>query len=123
MAAAFAAMKGPPATSGVCFGCSKPGHLKKNCPALKRDKPKTTPVCSWCRRGPHSANQCRPKYDSEGRLIQGYKGNWNQSVERWCRALTQMPQPPSQMPAPQMPNGSLPLIFTQELKTVPNCTY
>ncbi|NWI82909.1 POK9 protein, partial [Dryoscopus gambensis] len=34
MAAAFAHVKGTPtaaAASGVCFSCSKPGHLKKNC--------------------------------------------------------------------------------------------
>ncbi|NWV50395.1 POK9 protein, partial [Daphoenositta chrysoptera] len=99
MAAAFAAMKGPPVTSGVCFCCGKPGHLKKNCSALKRDKPKTTPVC----RGPHSANQCRSKYDSKGRLLQGYQGNWNQSMGQWHHALTQMPQLPS-----KMPNGNLP---------------
>ncbi|NXX16045.1 POK9 protein, partial [Podargus strigoides] len=30
MAAAFAAMKGP-SGPGNCYGCSKPGHLKKNC--------------------------------------------------------------------------------------------
>ncbi|NXS21316.1 POK9 protein, partial [Mystacornis crossleyi] len=108
MAAAFAAVRGLPATSGVCFGCGKPGHFKKNCPALKRDKPKTTPVCSRCHRGPHSANQCCSKYDSEGCLLQGYQGNWNQSAGRWHCALTQMPQPPWQMLAPQMAKGSLP---------------
>ncbi|NWW02300.1 GAK10 protein, partial [Oreocharis arfaki] len=111
MAAASAAMRGLPATSGVCFGCSKLSHLKKNFPALKKDKPKTTPVCSWCRRGPHSANQCRSKYDSESRLLHGHQENWNQSVGRRRSALTPMPQPPSQMPAPQMPNGSLPQVF------------
>ncbi|NWV50411.1 GAK5 protein, partial [Daphoenositta chrysoptera] len=118
MAAAFAAMRGPPATSGVCFGCSKPGHLKKNCSALKRDKPKTTPVCSRCHRGPHSTNQCHSKYDSEGRLLQGYQGNWNQSAGWQHRTLTPMPQPPSQMPAPQVPDRNLPQVFTQQLQTV-----
>ncbi|NXJ20224.1 POK9 protein, partial [Dicrurus megarhynchus] len=111
MAAAFAAMRGPPATSGARFGCGKPGHLKKDCSALKREKPKTTPVCSRCHRGPHSANQCRSKYDSEGRLLQGYQGNWNQGAGQWHCALMQMPQLPSQMPAPQMPQGSLPQVF------------
>ncbi|NXT02262.1 POK9 protein, partial [Jacana jacana] len=30
MATAFAAMRGP-ANMGKCYGCSKQGHLKKNC--------------------------------------------------------------------------------------------
>ncbi|NXN08365.1 POK9 protein, partial [Indicator maculatus] len=30
MAAVFAAMKGP-TNAGVCYGCDKLGHLKKNC--------------------------------------------------------------------------------------------
>ncbi|NXK18677.1 POK9 protein, partial [Arenaria interpres] len=30
MAAAFATMKGP-SSVGNCYGCGKPGHLKKNC--------------------------------------------------------------------------------------------
>ncbi|NXS23095.1 POK9 protein, partial [Mystacornis crossleyi] len=92
MAAAFATIRGPPATSGVCLGYCKLGHLKKSCSALKRDKCKTTPVCSWCCRGPHFANQCRSKYDSEGRLLQGYHGNWNQRAGWQLRTLTQMPQ-------------------------------
>ncbi|NWT78305.1 GAK5 protein, partial [Lanius ludovicianus] len=111
MAAAFAAVRGPPATSGVCFGCGKPSHLKKNCCALKREKPKTTPVCSGCHRGPHSANQCHSKYDSKGCLLQGYQGNWNERVGKWHCTLAQMPQLPSQMPALQTPNGSLPQVF------------
>ncbi|NWV53945.1 GAK24 protein, partial [Daphoenositta chrysoptera] len=118
MAAAFAAMRGAPATSGVCFSCGKPDHLKKNCSALKRDKPKTIPVCSRCRKGPHSANQRCSKYDSEGCLLQGYQGNSNQSVGRRQCALTWMPQPPSQMPASQMPNRNLPQVLAQQLQTV-----
>ncbi|NXD58166.1 GAK5 protein, partial [Corvus moneduloides] len=111
MAAAFAAVRGPPAISGVCFGCGKPSHLRRDCSALKRDKPKTTSVCSQCRRGPHSANQCHSKYDAKGRLLQGYQGNWNQGAGQQRRALTQMPQPPLQMSAPQMPNRSFPQVF------------
>ncbi|NWV72293.1 GAK5 protein, partial [Malurus elegans] len=111
VAAAFATVRGPPATSGVCFGCDKPGHLKRNCPALKGDKPKTASVCSWCRRGPHSANQCCSKYNIDRRLLQGFQGNRNQSTGGQLRALPQMPQPPLQMTAQQMPNGTSPQVF------------
>ncbi|NXO13034.1 GAK5 protein, partial [Oriolus oriolus] len=111
MAAAFAAMRGLPAPSGVCFNCNKPGHFKKDCPALKKDKPKTAPLCQRCRRGPHSANQCHSKYDSIGRLLHRKQGNWDQG-SGWRRcALTQVPQPPMQIPVPLMPNGSLPQVF------------
>ncbi|NWV63121.1 GAK5 protein, partial [Malurus elegans] len=111
MAAAFAAMRGPHATSGVCFSCGKPGHLKRHCPALKGDKPKTTSVCPLCQRGPHSGNQCLSKYDSEGRLLHVFQRNWNQNMGRRHCTLTRMPQLPSQMPIPQMPSGSLPQVF------------
>ncbi|NWY22581.1 GAK10 protein, partial [Aphelocoma coerulescens] len=111
MAAALAAMRGPPATSGVCFSCGKPGHLKRDCPAPKRDKPgvmMVSKICARCCRGPHSPNQCPSKYDSEGRLPQGYQGNWNQGMGRRRHTLTRMPQPPLQTPAPQMPAPQIP---------------
>ncbi|NXM98830.1 POK9 protein, partial [Sylvia borin] len=114
MAAAFAAAKGTFGSSGVCYGCGKPGHLKKDCLALKRAKPKAPDVCPRCHKGHHFANQCHSKYDSEGCPIQG-----NQSRSAGQRhTLTQMPQPlmqmlPPQMPAPQaqpprMPSGGPP---------------
>ncbi|NXR75752.1 GAK5 protein, partial [Pycnonotus jocosus] len=113
----------------VCYGCGKPGHLKKFCFAQKGAKPKPPDICPRCQKGHHFSNQCHSKYDSEGRLIQG---NRNLSA---CqrRALTQMVQPtqmpqltqtpqlaqmiPLQVPAPQaqpprMPSGAPPQIFT-----------
>ncbi|NXR30227.1 GAK5 protein, partial [Zosterops hypoxanthus] len=111
MAAAFAAIRGSSRTSGVCFGCGKPGHLKRDCPALKEEKPKSTAVCSRCRRGQHFSNQCHSKYDSKGCQIQG---NQNWSVE-WHCAQTQMPQPPQMLPLQmlslQVPNGGSPQVF------------
>ncbi|NXP40943.1 GAK5 protein, partial [Leiothrix lutea] len=117
MAAAFAAAKGAFGSSAVCYGCGKPGHLKKDCFAWKRAKPKNPDICPWCRKGRHFANQCHSKYDSEGCLIQG---NQSQSAG-WCRAPTQIPQPPMQMQPPQvpasqvqpprMPSGEQPQVF------------
>ncbi|NXI08149.1 POK9 protein, partial [Irena cyanogastra] len=103
IAAAFAAIKGASGTSSVCYSCGKPGHLRKDCLAQKGAKQKTPDVCPRCRKGCHFANQCRSKYDSEGRLIQG---NWNRSTGQ-RHGPTQMPQStpvpqlPPQMPAPQ----------------------
>ncbi|NXQ56117.1 GAK5 protein, partial [Anthoscopus minutus] len=91
--------RGLSGTLGVCFGCGKPRRLKRDCLALKGAKPQAIAVCPWCCRGPHFANQCHSKYDSEGHLIQG---NQNQSVG-WCRAQTQMPQPPQQIQMLQLP--------------------
>ncbi|NXP59212.1 POK9 protein, partial [Chloropsis cyanopogon] len=94
-AAAFAAVKGGSGTSAVCHSGGKPGHLKKDCFSQKRAKPKTPDIHPRCHKGHHFANQCRSKYDSEGRLIQG---NSNRSAG-WRHTLTQMPQP---TPMPQL---------------------
>ncbi|NWH93908.1 POK9 protein, partial [Aegithalos caudatus] len=99
MATVFAAAKGAFESSVVCYGCGKPGHLKRDCVAQKGARPKVFDICPWCHKGHHFANQCRSKYDSEGLLIQG-----NQNLSAGChRALTQMPQPPTQMLPRQMP--------------------
>ncbi|NXM62047.1 GAK5 protein, partial [Illadopsis cleaveri] len=103
MAAAFAAIRGPSRTSGVCSHCGKPGHLKRNCPTLKGEKPKSTVMCSQCHRGQHFSNQCRSKYDTKGHQMQG---NQNRSAEGH-HAQAQMPQLPQMLP-PQMLTPQVP---------------
>ncbi|NXX36844.1 GAK5 protein, partial [Nicator chloris] len=104
MAAAFADIRGPSRAAEVCFGCGKPGHLKRDCPALKEEKPKFIVVCSQCRRGQHFFNQCHSKYDSKGHQRQG---NQNWSAE-WPCGQTQMPL---QMLTPQVPNRGSPQVY------------
>ncbi|NXQ34064.1 POK9 protein, partial [Alaudala cheleensis] len=110
MAAAFAAFRGPSRTAEVHFGCGKPGHLKRDCPTLKEEKPKFT-FCSPCHRGLHFAHQCHSQHDFKGHQIQG---NQNRR-EGWCCTQTQMPQLPQmllpQMPTLQVPNRGLPQVF------------
>ncbi|TRZ06097.1 hypothetical protein HGM15179_021010 [Zosterops borbonicus] len=71
MATAFAAAKGTFGSAAVCYGCGKPGHLKKDCLARKKAKLKALDICPRCCKGRHFSNQCHSKYDSEGCPIQG----------------------------------------------------
>ncbi|NXH24267.1 GAK5 protein, partial [Myiagra hebetior] len=110
---AFAALKGPSGAPAVCFGCGKPGHLKKDCFALRGTKPKTPALCPRCRKGRHFANQCHSKYDFEGCPIQG---NWTWSAGL-LRARTQMPQPSQTL------QRGPPQVFAQQLQAVPYWTW
>ncbi|NXO63346.1 POK9 protein, partial [Phainopepla nitens] len=105
--AAFAALKGSSGIPGVCFNCSKPGHLKKDCFAQKGAKPKASDVCPRCHKVHHFANMYGSKYDSEGHPIQG---NQTQSAGRHCMQ-TQMPQPTPQMSLLQTPSRGSPQVF------------
>ncbi|TRZ07570.1 hypothetical protein HGM15179_019535 [Zosterops borbonicus] len=93
MTAAFAAVKLIRSPAGqTCLSCEKLGHHIKDCHALKGPNPIKTPgVCSRCCKGQHYANQCRSKYDIEGKPI---SGNLNQSAGQH-RAQTEILQPSS----------------------------
>ncbi|RMC05535.1 hypothetical protein DUI87_18731 [Hirundo rustica rustica] len=129
LATVFTAAKGLSGTSAVCYGCGKPGHLKKDYSAQKGGKPKIPDVCPQCHKGCHFAKQCGSKYDSEGRPVQG---NQNQSAGQ-CQALTQILQPPTQIVPPQMPasrgqpprmhSGGPSQVFTQQLQGAPDWTW
>lgn len=116
MAAAFAAMRGTTGP-GVCYGCGKPGHLKKNCVATNaRTKPQAPGICPRCRKGRHYANQCRSKYDSQGQPIQG---NRSRSAGQ-RRTQTQVPQP-----APPLPQRdvAVPQVSAQPQPGAPGWTW
>ncbi|PKU44839.1 endogenous retrovirus group k member 7 gag poly [Limosa lapponica baueri] len=82
MAAAFATMK---VSSQTCFGCGKPGHLKKHC--HNAQKPKLPNISPRCKKGGHYANQCCSKYYKDGKPL---SGNCQWSVPAWNHARTQV---------------------------------
>lgn len=96
MAAAFAAMKGPMNVNSQqnCYNCGKPGHLKKDCFYIKPGKrPQAPNTCPRCQKGRHYANQCKSKFDVNGRPLSG-----NRRLSAGMRrAQIQIPQQPSQL--------------------------
>lgn len=50
----------------LCFNCGKPGHLKKECRALKKGQ---DTICARCGKGYHKASQCRSIRDLKGNLL------------------------------------------------------
>ncbi|NXK29564.1 GAK7 protein, partial [Arenaria interpres] len=112
----FAAMRGSSGL-GNCYGCGKPGHLKKNCLAMNTGARHQAPgVCPRCRKGHHYANQCRSKYDFQGQLIQGNR--LRSAGQR--RVQTQVPQPTFQ---PSRREAAAPQVFVQQQPEVPDWTW
>lgn len=85
----------------VCFGCGKPGHIKRQCPDTAGARVQYVPtLCSRCGKGYHRAAVCRSVRDIKGRLLppleisknrvagprsqgpQKYGTNWVQHRER-----------------------------------------
>ena len=56
------------ATCGItCFGCKKPGHLRKDCKNFSGDK-KRIPLSPWlsCGKGKHRRSECKSKSHKDG---------------------------------------------------------
>lgn len=118
MVAAFAALKRPIGEARICFGCRKPGHLKKDFLAQNGAKAKAPGIQPWCCKGRHLTNQYHSKYDFEGHQIQG---NWSWSTARQY-TQTQIPRL-TQQPLQQMPQQGTPRVFTQQLEAAPDWTW
>lgn len=110
-------------SSGVCFRCGKPGHIKRQCreaAPMTRTKPsqkvKTPGICPRCKKGKHWANECRSVKDINGQPIQpaahvaspknGVAGPWSQGPKIFGAHEEVSFQPPRPRDEPrQAPQG------------------
>ncbi|NWT93260.1 GAK6 protein, partial [Urocynchramus pylzowi] len=52
-----------------CFGCGEEGHVKKQCSKNNQGKKKPSKLCFRCKKGYHWSNECRSKYDKDGKPL------------------------------------------------------
>ncbi|NXU43341.1 GAK21 protein, partial [Drymodes brunneopygia] len=52
-----------------CFVCGDEGHVRKQCSKNKQGKKNPTKLCPRCKKGYHWSNECRSKYDQEGKPL------------------------------------------------------
>ncbi|XP_075855810.1 igE-binding protein-like [Microcebus murinus] len=99
-----------------CYNCGKPGHLKRQCRAPKKQEAPRAPlpqpgICTVCGRGCHWSSECRSVRDKQGRPIhRDAEGRpVQQQKNAWQGPPSQGPQTYGVMMAqggPQGPHGS-----------------
>ncbi|NXJ22660.1 GAK5 protein, partial [Dicrurus megarhynchus] len=52
-----------------CFDCGEEGHVKKQCSKKKQGNKKPSKLCPRCKKGYHWSNECRSKYDRDGKPL------------------------------------------------------
>ncbi|NWR44800.1 GAK5 protein, partial [Regulus satrapa] len=52
-----------------CFDCGEEGHVRKQCSKNKQGNKKPSKLCLRCKKGYHWSNECRSKYDKDGKPL------------------------------------------------------
>ncbi|NWR05684.1 GAK5 protein, partial [Paradoxornis webbianus] len=52
-----------------CFACGEEGHVRKQCSKNKQGNKKPSKLCPRCKKGYHWSNECRSKYDKDGKPL------------------------------------------------------
>ncbi|XP_028622746.1 igE-binding protein-like [Grammomys surdaster] len=69
LAAAILQTKGDNSLQKVCYGCGKPGHLKKDCRHPQNKPKRPLGLCPRCKKGYHWVGECRSTRDLQGHLL------------------------------------------------------
>ncbi|NWZ34436.1 GAK5 protein, partial [Brachypodius atriceps] len=52
-----------------CLACGEEGHVRKQCSKNKQGSKKPSKLCPRCKKGYHWGNECRSKYDRDGKTL------------------------------------------------------
>nr|XP_013015071.1 endogenous retrovirus group K member 10 Gag polyprotein-like [Cavia porcellus] len=99
---------------GACFNCGQSGHIKMNCPnkQSRGDNNLSSGLCPRCRKGNHSAAECRSIFDKDGRRLSGHPEGQSKNRQRGPHQQVGSPQTqtffqfqPQQQQTPQTLSG------------------
>ncbi|KAL2305027.1 hypothetical protein Nmel_006996 [Mimus melanotis] len=74
-----------PGDSQRCFGCRKPGHLKRNCFRKGETRSKAPSICPQCHKGRHYVNQCHSETSDIGKPHVDTNASTNASEQTTAR--------------------------------------